>query len=169
MGLLYFSICVFGALERAACLLFKRLRYSERKKYRQGTVAALGFAPKAGNSLANLKIKYAPPKRWSLLDAQPGGRNSVAYIMWTRQCLFFFQRLKKKKSFSYFLISQKDSKLQKKILRLCFNHLCSSDLLLFFFVCFSQQTLPNTPSREGKLSVHQLSDASGTYFFQRRV
>ena len=95
MGLLYFSIRVFGALERAACLLFKRLRYSERKKYRQGTVAALVFAPKAGNSLANLKIKYASPKRLSLLDAQPGGRNSVAYIMWTRQCLFFFQRLKK--------------------------------------------------------------------------
>lgn len=38
-----------------------------------------------------------------------------------------------------------------------------SNLLLGFF-CFSQQTLPNTPSREGKLSVHQHFDAPGTYF-----
>lgn len=50
--------------------------------------------------------------------------------------LVLFPEIKEiKKSFSYFLISQKDSKLQKKILRLCFNHLCSSNLLLLFF-CF---------------------------------
>ena len=167
-GLLYFSIRVFGALERAACLLFKRLRYSERKKYRQGTVAALGFAPKAGNSLANLKIKYASPKRRSLLDAQPGGRNSVAYIMWTRQCLFFFQRLKKKEVFLLFFNFTKRFQTTEKDFASMFQPSLFLRFIVVFF-CFSQQTLPNTPSREGKLSVRQLSDASGTYFFQRRV
>lgn len=98
--LLYFSIHVFRALERAGCLLFKRLWYSERKKYRQGTVTALVFTPKAGNSLANLKIKYASIKQLSLLDSQTGGRNRIAYIMQTHQCFFFFQKFKE--SFSRF-------------------------------------------------------------------
>lgn len=82
-------------LKKAAYLLFKRLWYSKRKKkYHQGTVAALDFAPKAGNSVATLKIKYASPQQLSLWGSQSGGRNSTARIMRTRQCLFLLQRFK---------------------------------------------------------------------------
>lgn len=81
--------------EQHACYLKGYDIQREKKKYRQGTVAALVFTPKAGNNLANLKIKYASPEQLSLLDSQSGGRNSIAYIMWTRRRLFFFQRLKK--------------------------------------------------------------------------
>lgn len=84
--------------------------------------------------------------------------------------LVLFPEIKEiKKSFSYFLISQKDSKLQKDFASMFQPSLFLKFIVGVFFFCFSQQTLPNTPSREGKLSVHQHFDASGTYFFQRRV
>lgn len=162
MELLYFSVHVFRALERAACLLLKRLWYSEKGKHCQGTVAALGFAPKSGHCLANLKITYASPEQLSLLDSHSGGRNSNAYLMEACQCLLFFQRFKK--AFSYFLVPQNDSKIQKKDFAPMFQPYL---FLRFFF--FPQETLPSTLSGKGKLLAHRFSDAPGMNFFQRRL
>lgn len=157
--LLYFSIHVFGTLERTACLLFKRLWYSKRKKCHQGTVAALDFVPKAGNSVAILKIKYASPQQLSLWGSQSGSRNSVAHIMWTHQCLFFSRDLK---LFSYVLVPQNDSKC-----KIICSYVSTIFVPLIFILFFSQQALPSTLSGKGKLLVHQLSDAWGTHSSQR--
>ena len=139
--------------EQHGCYL-KGYDIQKEKKYRQGTVTALVFAPKAGNSLANLKIKYASIKQLSLLDSRSGGRNSIAYIMQTYQVFFFFQKFKEIFS-PIFLIPQKDSKIQNRFCSKQFNHLCSSDLLLLSSFFFSLADITQQAFQgKGELLVH---------------